>query len=78
MSPKLNPDKWLGPYVVVRKINYLLFVIKQNKSQSKVMHHDRLKPYLSNEIPDWVHKVQEQALSGKSGNTRSRGVQTMM
>ena len=47
-SPKLNTDKWLGPYVVVRKINYLLFVIKQNKSQSKGMHHDRLKPYLSN------------------------------
>ena len=79
LSPKLNPEKWKGPFVVMRKINDLLFVIKQNKSQPKVIHHDRLKPYLSNDLPEWVHRVQEEAKSGRNNCfTRSRGVQTTM
>ena len=77
LSPKLNSDRWQGPFVVVRKINDLLFEIKQNKSKSKVVHHDRLKPYLSNDLPDWVSRLQEQAMPGKISTSRSRGVQTM-
>ena len=77
LSPKLNSDKWQGPFVVVRKINDLLFEIKQNKSQSKVVHHDRLKPYVSNYLPDWVSRLQEQVMSGKISTTKSRAVQTM-
>ena len=77
LSPKLNSDKWQGPFVVVRKITELLFEIKQNKSQSKVVHHDRLKPYLSNDLPDWVPRLQEQAMSGKISTSKSRAVQTM-
>ena len=75
----MNPEKWQGPFVIVTKINDLLFVIKQNKSQTKLVHHDRLKPYPgNNDLPDWVYKVQEQALSNKNSSTRSRAVQTMM
>ena len=78
LSPKLNPDKWQGPYVVVRKLSDLLFEIKQNKSQSKVVHHDRIKSYSSEVLPDWVPKMQEKVLSGQDTNTRSRAVQTNM
>ncbi|KAJ8022054.1 hypothetical protein HOLleu_39434 [Holothuria leucospilota] len=60
LSPKLNPNKWFGPCVVTKKFSDLLFEIKPNaKAKVKVLHHDRLKPYLSDVIPDEIRRLQE-------------------
>lgn len=58
-SPKLNPHKYVGPCVVTKKHSDLLFEIcSKQKGKRRVLHHNRLKPYLSDEIPDWVRKLQ--------------------
>lgn len=57
LSKKINPNIWRGPYIVTRKISDLIFEIKGNpQSRSKVVHHDRLKPYHGNILPDWCMK----------------------
>ena len=76
LSPKLNSEKWQGPFVVTRKLNDLLFEIRQNRSRMKIVHHDRLKPYLSNDLPQWAPKLREQVLLGLHSASRSRAVQT--
>ena len=59
-SPKLNPFKWLGPCVVTKKFNDLLFEIASKKTgKRRVLHHDRLKPFLSDTVPAWVSELQK-------------------
>ena len=54
-SKKLEPIIWQGPLVITRKFGDLLFEIKSNVQKPKIVHHDRLKPYNSNIIPDWTY-----------------------
>ena len=62
-SPKLRSQPWKGPFVVSKKFSDLLFEITgQQKSKVRVVHHDRLKPYHSNLIPDWVPSVRKSIL----------------
>jgi hypothetical protein len=57
LSPKLSSDKWKGPQLITRKISELLFEIKSTvKSRTKIIHHNRLKPYHGDEVPDWISK----------------------
>ena len=59
LSPKLKSDVWKGPCIITRKISDLLFEIKLGqKKRLKVLHHDRLKPYASQEVPDWAKQLQ--------------------
>ena len=38
---------WTGPYVILKKINDVIFKIQKNpKSNAKIVHHDRLMKYL--------------------------------
>lgn len=46
-NPKLQRP-WEGPYTILRKLNDVVFkVSKSSKSEPRVVHHDRLKPYVS-------------------------------
>ena len=55
--PKLQ-KKWLGPAVVEEKINDVTYKIRVTKTESKVVHYDHLKPYLSRDLPEWVSSLQ--------------------
>ena len=57
LSPKLQA-KWQGPGVIIRKFNDLVFEVRINqKGKSKTLHHDRLKPYTSDEVPNWMKRL---------------------
>ena len=48
--------RWAGPAVIVRKISDLLYEVKVSEKKSKILHHDRLKEYLSDDVPEWIKK----------------------
>ena len=45
---------WLGPYIITKMLSTVVYEICC-RSRIKVVHYDRLKPYLG-EIPDWVKR----------------------
>ena len=50
-------NKWKGPFVVTRKLDDLVCMVKRTKSgKSKAYHVDRLYPYNGNKIPRWILK----------------------
>ena len=49
---------WSGPYIVLKKFSPAVYKIR-NKHKSEVIHHDRLKPYTSREIPGWALKIRK-------------------
>ena len=52
-NPKLQRP-WKGPMVVVDRLNEVLFRIQSGpKAKPMVVHHDKLKPYLGEDKPDW-------------------------
>ncbi len=56
-SPKLNPHKWIGPCIITKKYSDLLFEIcVKQRGRRRLLHHNRLKPYHSEEIPQWILK----------------------
>lgn len=77
-SPKLRSNPWKGPFVVTKKLSDLLYQLSgQYESKNRIMHHDRIKPYCSDIVPDWVPAVQKRARSiavvstpKDTGNTR--------
>ena len=59
-SYKLKSARWKGPLVIVRKISDLLFEVRgPPKTKPKVLHHDRLKPYLSEDRPPWIQTLRD-------------------
>lgn len=58
LSPKIRRQPWKGPFVISKKLSDLLFEI----TDQRIVHHDRLKPYHSNMIPDWVPSVRKSIL----------------
>lgn len=54
MAPKLR-RKFVGPVMILKKLNDLTYLIKLNKSgQQKVVHHDKLFPYQGPHRPKWA------------------------
>ena len=52
-NPKLQRP-WKGPYIVVEQFNDVLFRIQSGqRTKPIVVHHDKLKPYLGDDKPDW-------------------------
>ena len=50
---------WMGPGIIIRKFSDLVFEIRVNqKGKAKTLHHDRLKPYASDDIPYWMLNLQ--------------------
>ena len=46
---------WKGPYVVIEKINDILYKIQLSpQAKPKVFHYDRLKKYLGENKPTWI------------------------
>lgn len=78
LSPKLKSAFWVGPCVVTRKMSDLVFEIKaQQQGKVKVLHHDRLKPFKSNDIPQWVKEQSKKVRNNVSfSNTCTTGTQT--
>ena len=74
LSPKLKSDPWKGPFVIVRKISDILFEIKGSlKGNLKVIHHDRLKPYISDDVPSWVTTIRNKHVI-PADSTRTKDV----
>ena len=47
-----------GPYLVVKKINELDYIIQMNeKGSTRLVHHDKLKPYLGDKVLKWAKKA---------------------
>ena len=69
-SPKLKCDMWKGPFIITDKMSDLLFKIWKPKSKVKVIHHDRLKYYTSDVIPEWVKKTKGH-VNRRNDNSRS-------
>ena len=50
-------SKWKGPYVVIRKLDDITYVVKNSpKQKAKVYHVDRLLPYRGRNPPTWFDK----------------------
>ena len=53
ISPKLNRN-WKGPYIITKKFGDVLYQIQKNaRGKPKVVHYDKLKPYLGENKPTW-------------------------
>lgn len=53
---KIDPCIWKGPFVISKKISDLLFMIRLGPtSKTKIVHHDRLKPYTGKQVPQWCY-----------------------
>jgi transposase InsO family protein/predicted aspartyl protease len=56
VCPKLT-SKWKGPFVIVQKIDDLLYKIQKNpRANAKVVHLNRLKPYEGDDAPKWFKR----------------------
>ena len=58
VCPKLQ-KKWLGPMIIEAKVNDVTYRLKTSPTHSRVVHFDKVKPYLIPEVPGWVPQVQE-------------------
>ena len=65
--PKLQ-RKWLGPMIVEAKVNNVTYKLRVSPTKTRVVHFDKLKPYLAQEVPKWVPTMQDkfQKLSSPS------------
>ena len=54
VSPKLSRP-WTGPYIIIKRINDLVYRIQQGpKSKLKVVHRNRLWRYKGHNPPQWM------------------------
>lgn len=56
---------WIGPLVVIKRINTALYQVA-TKGSSSILHHDLLKPYVSATVPRWVQRLRKGLTSGGS------------
>ena len=57
--PKLQ-NMWAGPYLVQTKFSDLTYkLILGARLKSRVVHHDKMKPYRGEVIPQWVPKAKQ-------------------
>jgi hypothetical protein len=56
LAPKLR-RKYTGPASVLAKLDDLLYFIQVNKVEKRVIHHDKLIPYLGNFRPRWAKRA---------------------
>ena len=67
LSPKLKQAKWLGPCIIVRTLSDLLFEVRsRQRGKTKILHHDRLKQYFSDEVPKWMLDLRKTLLSNNT------------
>lgn len=57
ISPKLQP-LYIGPCLIIKKFNDINYQIQLNgQGVTKVVNHDKLKPYLAGVTPKWMTKI---------------------
>ena len=56
--PKLQ-RKWVGPMIIEAKVNNVTYKLRVGPTQTRVVHFDKLKPYLAKEVPRWVNPIQD-------------------
>ena len=61
-SPKLQ-KVWKGTFLVVEVVSPVLFRIADRK-KTYVLHHDRLKPCLDQDVPLWLRRKRRSLLQG--------------
>ena len=72
LSPKLSCP-WEGPYLVTSVLSDVTFRIqKSSRSKPKVIHADRIRPYLGPPLKSWLPDAQEGKVPTNS-EQRSRG-----
>jgi hypothetical protein len=59
-SKKLRKP-WIGPFVIVYKINHVLYT-NQGKKENKVVHQDRLKLCQYRNLPLWLKRLRHSVL----------------
>lgn len=59
VCPKLQMP-YAGPFLVTERLNNQNYLLQFSKEgNSKVIHHDKLKPYLGNSPPKWIVKAKQ-------------------
>ena len=53
-SPKLKP-RWRGPALITEKMGNVLYRVQEGRKE-RVLHHDRLLPYLADDVPGWIQR----------------------
>lgn len=78
LSPKLKSARWIGPCVITRKLSELIFEIRSSpRGKTTILHHDRLKPFLSANVPSWARELSQHARNVfTTRNQRQAGTQT--
>jgi len=61
-SAKLKPI-YVGPLLVTKVLSPVLYRVENVKKMS-VLHHDRLRPYGSDDVPAWARRKRKNLLDG--------------
>jgi hypothetical protein len=63
VNPKLQ-NPYIGPVLIIHKLNELDFRIKlNNKGSQRVVHYNKLKPYSGDNIPKWMKSERKRVLA---------------
>ncbi|MCU7833552.1 MAG: hypothetical protein KZQ56_13460, partial [gamma proteobacterium symbiont of Lucinoma myriamae] len=66
-------NRWKGPYVVIRKLDDLIYLIKKSSKQPvKAYHVDRLMKYQGNNVPQWIVKLLQSKVEEERSQTGDR------
>ena len=60
--PKMQM-RWVGPLVVLDRLNDVTYKVKMNERDEKIIHYDLLKPYEGREIPKWIKTFKDKVTS---------------
>ncbi|VDI56486.1 Hypothetical predicted protein [Mytilus galloprovincialis] len=64
-SPKLQ-CQWTGPFLIIEAYTDLIYKVKSSpNSRDRVLHHDRLKPFIGN-FNNWLQKSKDDLDEGDS------------
>jgi hypothetical protein len=70
VCPKLQPV-FLGPFVVTKKINDWLVEVQTTKDGNRrILHHDKIKKYLGDEIPKWANNLSKKVKSANGSSAK--------
>ena len=50
-------------YIVVHRYSDVIYEVRDKGERTKVMHHDRLIPHLSEDLPEWVVSLRERKVA---------------
>ena len=60
--PKMQM-RWIGPLVVLKRLNDVTYQVKMNEKDVKIIHYDLLKPFEGRDVPRWARVLRERLLN---------------